>query len=59
MVRLHTIDRPLVSGTIVNRPNRFVLRVRFDTEPERVFLADPGALEGIVDPRARGPLCTR
>lgn len=44
----------LVPGTVVERPNRFVLRVRFDdgatsedaekSEPERVHLGDPGAL---------------
>lgn len=40
----------LVSGHVVERPNRFVLRVKFDEEePERVFLGDPGALE-VVSP---------
>ena len=53
----------LVPGTVVDRPNRFVVRVRFDgersegsgsagSEPERAFLGDPGALEGIVEPGA-------
>lgn len=51
--RLLEHDGDLVRGTVVERPNRFVLRVRFDTdsaaadtttEPERVHLSDPGAL---------------
>lgn len=46
-----TVDGELVVGTVVDRPNRFVVRVRFDDEdPERAFLGDPGALEGIVEP---------
>ncbi|MFC6719104.1 DNA/RNA nuclease SfsA [Natrialbaceae archaeon GCM10025810] len=47
---LLTVDDELVVGSIVDRPNRFVVRVRFDDAPERVFLGDPGALEGIVEP---------
>lgn len=40
-------DGELISGTVIERPNRFVLRVLFSKggEPERVFLGDPGALE--------------
>ena len=59
---LLTREDDLVAGTIVDRPNRFVVRVRFegsgdggpgpDDEPERAFLGDPGALEGIVEPGA-------
>lgn len=41
---LLTHDRDLVRGAVVDRPNRFVVRVRFDGEPERAFLDDPGAL---------------
>lgn len=41
-------DRELVAGTVVDRPNRFVLRVEFDGEVERVHLPDPGALVDIV-----------
>ena len=56
----------LVAATVVDRPNRFVVRVRFEggegdrgesvdpspagAEPERAFLGDPGALSGIVEP---------
>lgn len=50
MTKLLTTDSELLSGTIVDRPNRFVVRVRFEDTPERVFLGDPGALEGIVEP---------
>ena len=50
MKPLLTIDDDLLTGTIVDRPNRFVVRVRFEGSPERVFLGDPGALEGTVEP---------
>ncbi|MFW5939328.1 MAG: DNA/RNA nuclease SfsA [Halolamina sp.] len=50
METLLTFDRTLRPGTIVDRPNRFVVRVRFDEAPERVFLGDPGELAGIVEP---------
>ncbi|ADQ69103.1 sugar fermentation stimulation protein [Halogeometricum borinquense DSM 11551] len=50
MDSLLTIDDELCTGTIVDRPNRFVVRVRFEDEPERVFLGDPGALEGTIEP---------
>lgn len=46
---LLTHDGELVPGTVVDRPNRFVLRVAFDGEPERAFLGDPGAL-AMVEP---------
>lgn len=46
---LLTLDDDLLTGTIVDRPNRFVVRVRFENAPERVFLGDPGALEGTVE----------
>lgn len=56
----------LVRGTVVERPNRFVLRVRFDeaasgersgadATPARVHLADPGALR-VLEP-GRSVLC--
>ncbi len=54
---LLAIDDDLVTGTIVNRPNRFVVRVRFEDTPERAFLGDPGALEDIVEP-GRDVLCS-
>jgi sugar fermentation stimulation protein A len=50
MTRLLTVDAELMTGTIIDRPNRFVVRVRFGDTRERVFLGDPGALEGIVEP---------
>ena len=49
MEPLLTFDDEVVTGTIVDRQNRFVVRVRFEDTPERVFLGDPGALEGIVE----------
>lgn len=54
---LLTFEEPLVTGRIVDRPNRFVVRVRFDEAPERVHLADPGALEGVLEP-GREILCS-
>lgn len=57
MDQLLTVDDDLVSGTIVDRPNRFVVRVRFDEAPERAFLGDPGALEGILE-SGREILCS-
>lgn len=54
---LLTFDGALCSGTIVDRPNRFVVRVRFDGAPERAFLGDPGELAGIVEP-GRTVLCS-
>lgn len=35
----------LRSGEVIERPNRFVLEVQFESETARVFLGDPGALE--------------
>lgn len=49
MTRLLTHDRELVTGRIVDRPNRFVVRVDFGEATERVFLGDPGELDGIVE----------
>lgn len=53
---LLTVSEELLAGRVVDRPNRFVVRVRFDEAPERVFLGDPGALEGVVEP-GRELLC--
>lgn len=44
------LESDLVEGTVVDRPNRFVVRVRFDDTPERVFLGDPGALWNVLEP---------
>ena len=49
MEPLLTFDDEVVTGTIVDRQNHFVVRVRFEDTPERIFLGDPGALEGIVE----------
>ncbi|RDI72671.1 DNA/RNA nuclease SfsA [Halopelagius longus] len=57
MEPLLTFDEDLLTGTVVDRPNRFVVRVRFDDAPERAFLGDPGALEGTVEP-GREILCS-
>jgi DNA-binding sugar fermentation-stimulating protein len=48
MKPLLTIANDLIAGTIVDRPNRFVVRVRFEENPERAFLGDPGALKNIL-----------
>lgn len=50
MQPLSTVERDLEAGTVVDRPNRFVVRVRFDGSPERAFLGDPGALAGLLEP---------
>lgn len=39
-----THDRTLVAGRVVDRPNRFVLRVEIDGTVQRAYLADPGEL---------------
>lgn len=49
---LLTRDGDLVTGTVVDRPNRFVLRVRVAGATARAYLGDPGALEGVVVPGA-------
>lgn len=49
-------DGSLIEGTIVSRPNRFVLLVDIDHCSERVFLGDPGALE-VVSPK-KSVLCS-
>ncbi|WP_129116307.1 DNA/RNA nuclease SfsA [Halegenticoccus tardaugens] len=50
MELLLTIDDDLLTGIIDDRPNRFVVRVRFEDTLGRVFLGDPGALESTVEP---------
>lgn len=57
MAPLLTRDDEPVTGTVVDRPNRFVVRVRFDGSPARAHLADPGALEGVLEP-GREILCS-
>lgn len=50
MAPLLTHDRELLTGTVVDRPNRFVVRVDFGSGSERAFLGDPGALAGVLEP---------
>lgn len=57
MEPLLTFPNPLLSGELVDRPNRFVVTVRFDGSPERAFLADPGELSGVIQP-GREVLCS-
>ena len=45
---LLTHEGELRSGTIVDRPNRFVLRVAFDGAVEQVHLGDPGVLPTVL-----------
>lgn len=56
---LRTFERNLLQGEVVERPNRFVVRVDFDGVEagakdawERVFLGDPGALR-VLQPGSR------
>lgn len=56
MERLLRFDGELRRGTVVDRPNRFVVRVRFDGNPEPAFLGDPGALS-VLQP-GRDVLCS-
>lgn len=46
---LYTHDDDLVAGTVVDRPNRFVLLTRFDGDTERVYLGDPGELSTVLE----------
>lgn len=46
----------LKKGKIVERPNRFTLIVEIDSGPERVYLANPGALRTVIEQR-REVLC--
>ncbi len=39
----------LKEGKILDRPNRFILRVKFDSSSEEVYLANPGALSTVID----------
>lgn len=46
---LLTHSDDLISGTVVERPNRFVLIVKLQSGSEQVFLGDPGAL-AVLEP---------
>lgn len=41
---LATHEEPLTAGEVVDRPNRFVLRVAIEGATDRAYLADPGQL---------------
>lgn len=56
--RLYRFDSPLHRGTIVDRPNRFLLRVDFEGSTADVFLANPGVLSTVYAER-REVLCTQ
>lgn len=49
-MRLWEEPGPLRSATVVERENRFVVRVQADDEVFRCHLANPGELSGLVDP---------
>ena len=49
MTELEKLDRELVEGTVIERLNRFVLRVQFNEHVDDVHLSDPGALVGLVN----------
>lgn len=51
-----TYENELKKGEILDRPNRFILRVKFDTGQEKVYLANPGALSTVID-SSREVLC--
>lgn len=44
---------PFWRGEIVDRPNRFTLRVRMGSSIERVYLPNPGRLSTVLSPRRR------
>ncbi|NHV98321.1 MAG: DNA/RNA nuclease SfsA [Thaumarchaeota archaeon] len=47
---------PFRSGKIVDRPNRFILRVRMNSSVERVYFPNPGKLHTVIAP-GREVLC--
>lgn len=55
MEPLLSVEDGLVTGIIEDRANRFVVRVHFGDTPERLFLGDPGALKGILEPGREVP----
>ena len=46
----------LIKGTIIDRPNRFTLRVRIGSSVQRVYLPNPGKLSTVIAP-GRKILC--
>lgn len=51
-----TVEKDLKKGRIVERLNRFILRVEFDSGFEKIYLANPGALSTVIAP-GREVLC--
>ncbi len=49
----HQRPGPLVAGELVDRPNRFLTRVRLGDDIVEAHLADRGRLEGIIEPGAQ------
>jgi sugar fermentation stimulation protein A len=47
---------PFRRGEIIDRPNRFILRVRMNSSIERVYFPNPGKLRTVVAP-GREVLC--
>lgn len=52
------ISDPLKEGRIIERENRFILKVEFEDGEEKVYLANPGALSTVLVPK-RVVLCKR
>ena len=44
------IEGPLVSGTFIERPNRFITLVKIDRKIVRSHLPDPGRLKELLVP---------
>lgn len=53
---LFTYEADLLTGTYVDRPNRFTLRIAFDDRTERVYLRNSGGLETVLE-TGRRVLC--
>lgn len=49
-------EKNLIKGKILDRPNRFILEVELDSEKERVYLQNPGALSTVLS-QGREILC--
>ncbi len=52
------IPDPLKKGRIIERENRFILKVEFEDSEEKVYLANPGALSTVLAPK-RTVLCRK
>ncbi len=56
--RILKILDPLKKGEIIDRPNRFILKVEFEDGKKKVYLANPGALTTVLSP-GRIVLCKK